>query len=249
MWTPPGVSICYNAVSACQVWFTRIRDGSSKIRWCMNCAYWVAHTRQNDGGMDSDELCAPFGGVSSSTLSPISRESSDNPPAPDVPVVGAVCPLCPPLQDNSSEIIPAVGYARLPLPSVDNSLMPDLVWVPALPQPTGRDGLWIVKFWGLGGGWPGRVRFSRRGRQSLSAHWVLVAPSGTLRTACRTMLNLREITDFSWTTRDLWNGLEYRSPPDCSSSVGDSGSTNFRETRLSRQRSIYSAMWGSCRLM
>ena len=31
-----------------------------------------------------------------------------------------------------------VGYARLPLPSVDNSLMPELVWVPALPQPTGR---------------------------------------------------------------------------------------------------------------
>ena len=48
-----------------------------------------------------DKLCARFGGISSSTLSPISRESSDNPPAPDVPVVGAVCP---PLQDNSSEV-------------------------------------------------------------------------------------------------------------------------------------------------
>ena len=35
-------------------------------------------------------------------------------------------------------MIPAVGYARLPLPSVDNSVMPELVWVPALPQPTGR---------------------------------------------------------------------------------------------------------------
>ena len=35
---------------------------------------------------------------------------------------------------------PAVGYARLPLPLVDNSLMPDLVWVPALPKPTG----WFV---------------------------------------------------------------------------------------------------------
>ena len=31
-----------------------------------------------------------------------------------------------------------MGYTCLPLPSVDNSLMPDLVWVPALPQPTGR---------------------------------------------------------------------------------------------------------------
>ena len=31
-----------------------------------------------------------------------------------------------------------MGYARLPLPSVDNSLMPELVWVPALLQPMGR---------------------------------------------------------------------------------------------------------------
>ena len=55
--------------------------------------------------------------------------------------VTLACPcrrLCPPLQDSSSEVIPALGYARLPLPSVDNSLMPELVWVPALPQPTGR---------------------------------------------------------------------------------------------------------------
>ena len=47
---------------------------------------------ENDGGMDADELCARFGGFSSLTLSPISRESSDIPQAPDVPVVGALCP-------------------------------------------------------------------------------------------------------------------------------------------------------------
>ena len=59
--------------------------------------------------------------------------------------------LCPPLQDSSLEVIPAVGYARLPLPSVDNSLMPELVWVPALPQPTGRvvDREVPVPFWRL----------------------------------------------------------------------------------------------------
>ena len=68
------------------------------------------------------------------TFSPISRESSDIPYATDVPVVGA---LCPPSQDSSSEVIPAVGYACLPLPSVDNSVMPELVWMPVLPQPTG----------------------------------------------------------------------------------------------------------------
>ena len=45
--------------------------------------------------------------------------------------------LISPSADSSSEVTPAVGYARLPLPSVDNSLVPDLVWVPALPQSTG----------------------------------------------------------------------------------------------------------------
>ena len=34
-------------------------------------------------------------------------------------------------------MIPAVGYAHLPLPSVDNGVMPELVWIPALPQRTG----------------------------------------------------------------------------------------------------------------
>ena len=56
-------------------------------------------------------------------------------PAPDVPPVSA---LCPPSQDSLSEVIPAVGYACFPLSSVDNSMMPELVWVPALPQPKGR---------------------------------------------------------------------------------------------------------------
>ena len=46
--------------------------------------------------------------------------------------------LISPLEDSSSEVTPAVGYARFPLPSVDNSLRPDLVWVPALPQSTGQ---------------------------------------------------------------------------------------------------------------
>ena len=83
--------------------------------------------------MDVDDLCTRFSGDSSLTPSLISRGSSDLPDA--MPEVGA---LFSPLEDSSSEVIPAVGYARLPLPSVDTSLMPDLVWVPALPQPTGR---------------------------------------------------------------------------------------------------------------
>ena len=90
---------------------------------------------ENDGGMDFEDMCTLFSGDSSLTLSPISRGSSDISNTPDVPEVGAWCPL---LKDRSSVELPAVGYARLPLPSVDNSLMPELVWVPALPQPTGR---------------------------------------------------------------------------------------------------------------
>ena len=73
---------------------------------------------KNDGGMDVEDLCTMFSGDSSRCA-------------------GSGC-LVTPLKDSSSVELPAVGYARLPLPSVDNSLMPELVWVPALPQPTGR---------------------------------------------------------------------------------------------------------------
>ena len=72
---------------------------------------------EDDGWMDVDDLCARFSGDRSLTLSPISRGSSD---LSDAPEVGAFPP--PPLEDSSSEVIPPVGYARLPLPSV---------WVPA----------------------------------------------------------------------------------------------------------------------
>ena len=63
------------------------------------------------------------GGDCSLILSPISLESSDLSDATDSPEVGV---LISPLEDSSSEVTPAVGYARLPLPSVDNSLIPDL---------------------------------------------------------------------------------------------------------------------------
>ena len=44
----------------------------------------------------------------------------------------------PPSPNSLSEVIPAVGYARLPLPLVNNGVTPELVRMPALPQPTGR---------------------------------------------------------------------------------------------------------------
>ena len=116
---------------------------------------------------------------------------SDISNAPDVPEVGA---WCSPLKYSLSVELPVVGYARLPLPSVDNSLMPELVWVPALPQPTGRIVEGEVRC--LCGGWPGRARSLRRGRLSLSVRWVRVAPSGTLLTVCQTMRNRWGITAF-----------------------------------------------------
>ena len=81
--------------------------------------------------MDVDDLCARISGDCSLTLSPIGRVSSDVAGSPEVGVLISA------LADCSSEVEPAVGYTRLPLPSVDNSLVPDLVWVPALPQSTG----------------------------------------------------------------------------------------------------------------
>ena len=88
----------------------------------------------DDGGMDVDDLCARISGDCSLTLSPIGRVSSDMSDAAGSPEVGV---LVSPLADRSSEVAPAVGYAHLPLPSVDSSLVPDLVWVPELLQSTG----------------------------------------------------------------------------------------------------------------
>ena len=109
-----------------------------------------------------------------------------------MPPVGA---LCPPPQDSSSEVMPAVGYARFPLPSVDNSVMPELVWIPALPQPKGRaaDREVPVPRWRLAREGP---FLEERSTESILC-WGLVVPSGKLCTACWTMLNRREITDFS----------------------------------------------------
>ena len=44
--------------------------------------------------------------------------------------------LVSPLIDGSSDVAPAVGHARLPLPSVDNIFVQDMLWAPAAPQDT-----------------------------------------------------------------------------------------------------------------
>ena len=44
----------------------------------------------------------------------------------------------PPSPNNISEVMPAVGYACVPLPSVNNGVMPELIRMPVFPQTTGR---------------------------------------------------------------------------------------------------------------
>ena len=80
---------------------------------------------EDDGGMD--EICARFGGSTTVTC-----QQMEETKVPEV-----VVPR-PPSPNSLSEVIPAVGYACLPLPSVNNGVMPELVRMPALPQPTGR---------------------------------------------------------------------------------------------------------------
>ena len=63
------------------------------------------------------------------------------PESPDVPEETKVpeLPLPRPSSPNIiSEVIPTVGYACLPLPSVNNGVMPELVRMPAFPKTMGR---------------------------------------------------------------------------------------------------------------
>ena len=85
----------------------------------------------DDGGMDVDELCSRIGVDCSPSWSPIGRVCSDISDSTDSPGVGV---LVSPLIDSSSDAVPAVDHTRLPLPSVDNIFVQDMLWVPAGPQ-------------------------------------------------------------------------------------------------------------------
>ena len=66
------------------------------------------------------------------TFAQIRRDSPDIPDEMDVPEASVSRR---PSLDSSSEAIPTVGYAHMSLPSVDNSVMPELVWKPPVPRP------------------------------------------------------------------------------------------------------------------
>ena len=44
----------------------------------------------------------------------------------------------PPTPKDMSDVIPTAGYACVPLPSVNNGVMPELIRMPAIPQKMGR---------------------------------------------------------------------------------------------------------------
>ena len=193
---------------------------------------------ENDGGMDADDICARFGGLASLTFSQISRESSDISHETDVPEAGVSRPTS---LDSSSEVIPVVGYAHLPLLSVDNGVMPELVWMPALPQQAGRaaDREIAVPRWRLAREGP---FLEERSAESIHSLWP----------GCAFRNTTYRVSDYAEPAGEYglllnhpqfieWIGVP-QSAQDYLSSVEDSGSTNFLEIRLSRQRYICSAM-------
>ena len=81
----------------------------------------------DDGGMDVDVSCFPFG----VDCSPIGLVCSDVSDSADSPEVGV---LVSPVVDTSLDVPPAVGHTVLPLPSVENIFVQDMLWAPAAPR-------------------------------------------------------------------------------------------------------------------
>ena len=88
---------------------------------------WPVH----DGRMDVDDLCFPFGVDCSPSLSPIGLVCLDVSDSGDSPEVGV---LVSPVVDSSPDMPPAVDNTVLPLPSVENLLVQDMLWASAAPK-------------------------------------------------------------------------------------------------------------------
>ena len=85
----------------------------------------------DDGGVDVDMSCFPFNVDSSPSLSSIDLVCSDVSDTVDSPEVGL---LVSPLVDSSSDLLADVGHPVLPLPSVENLFVQDMLWAPVAPQ-------------------------------------------------------------------------------------------------------------------
>ena len=85
--------------------------------------------------MNADEICAQFGKYVAGTCQQTDTRLCDIPEqteAPELVVPG------PPLPNDMSVVMLTVGYACVPLPSVNNGVMPELIRMPVFPQTMGR---------------------------------------------------------------------------------------------------------------
>ena len=90
---------------------------------------------EDDGGINADEICAQFGRYVTETCQQMDTGLRDIPEETEAPEL--VVPELPSPNDMS-DVMPTVGYACVPLPSVNNGVMPELIWMPAFPQTMGR---------------------------------------------------------------------------------------------------------------
>ena len=111
--------------------------------------------------------------------------------------------LVSPLVDSSSGVAPAVGHARLPLPSVDNILVQDMLWAPAAPQYTRPNVDREIPV--PSGGWLVRVCSLRSARRSTSVPWGPGVHSEIQLIARRTTQRQWGIMAFPCTTRGSSN--------------------------------------------
>ena len=172
----------------------------------------------DDGGMDVDDLCVQIGGDCLLTFSLIGRVSSD--------------------------VSHAAGSSEegvLISPSVDNSLVPDLVWVPALPQSTGPyvDRKCPVPRWRLAREGPFLEERSPESIRSLKPGYAFK------NTTNRASDYAAPVGDYGFPLHHP-RFVEWIGVPQSAGLVEFSGSqwsTNFCNTRLLWQPFICSAMW------
>ena len=88
-----------------------------------------------DRPINADEICAQFAGYVAETCQQMDTglpDIQEETEAPELVVPG------PPSPNDMSDVMPTVGYACVPLPSVNNGVMPELIRMPAFPQTMGR---------------------------------------------------------------------------------------------------------------
>ena len=95
--------------------------------------------------MNADEICAKFGKYVAETCQQTDTRGC----------VTFLKKPRPPSPKDMSDVMPTVGYACVPLPSVNNGVMPELMRMPAFPQTMGRAK--TERTWCLGVGWPVRA--------------------------------------------------------------------------------------------